>query len=45
VQASCLEFETRLDIESSEPPERIQQLVGTVAPCNAERPGAIGTPK
>ncbi len=27
VQASCLGFETRLDIESSEPPERIQQLV------------------
>jgi organic hydroperoxide reductase OsmC/OhrA len=27
VQASCLGFETSLDIESSEPPERIQQLV------------------
>jgi organic hydroperoxide reductase OsmC/OhrA len=27
VQASCLGFETRLEIESSEPPERIEQLV------------------
>ena len=27
VQADCLGFETRLDVESSEPPERIQQLV------------------
>jgi hypothetical protein len=27
VQASCLGFETRLEIESSEPPERIRQLV------------------
>ena len=27
VQASCLGFVTRLDIESSEPPARIQQLV------------------
>ena len=27
VQASCLGFETRLDIESGEPPERIQKLV------------------
>ena len=27
VQASCLGFETRLEIESREPPERVQQLV------------------
>jgi hypothetical protein len=27
VQASCLGFETQLEIESGEPPERIQQLV------------------
>ncbi len=27
VQAGCLGFETRLEIESDEPPERVQQLV------------------
>jgi hypothetical protein len=27
VQATCLGFETRLEIESDEPPERIQQLL------------------
>lgn len=27
VQANCLGFETRLEIESDEPPDRIQQLL------------------
>ncbi len=27
VQASCLGFETRLDIESREPPERVRKVV------------------
>jgi hypothetical protein len=27
VQASCLGFETRLDIESHEPPERVRKVV------------------